>query len=98
MTKDEKCYNIVITMVQKIVSIGNSEGIILPAAIRKQMGIKKGSRINIELIPGKDAVILQKADKEKIIGHSKGIDKEFKKWLKQVLEEDAEILDELAVR
>lgn len=43
-----------------------------------------------------DAITIKKVSAKKVNGSASN--KEFKKWLKNVLEEDAEILDELADR
>ncbi len=98
MTRTIYCYNIVITMVQKLIQIGNSQGVVIPSHIRKQLGLKKGSSVVVEQVPGREAIVLRKAGKRKKISRSSVVDREFKKWLDNVLVEDAEILDELAVR
>lgn len=82
-------------MEQTVVQIGNSVGVIIPQALRKSMGIKKGSRVLLEPLPDGGIYMVEKSFKKskKIVAG-----KEFKKWLDSVLQEDAEILDELAVR
>lgn len=85
-------------MVQKLIQIGNSQGIIIPSHIRKQLGLKKGSSVVVEQVPGKEVFVLRKAGKRKRMTRSSVVDREFKKWLDKMFKEDAEILDELAVR
>lgn len=88
------CTNIVITMqTQTIFQAGNSSVVAIP----KIFGFKKGERVVVEKISdNEDAIVIKKVSAKKQNGSASGT--EFKKWLKNVLEEDAEILDELADR
>ena len=81
---------------QKIFRAGNSEVIAIPEYIKKDLKLKKGSSVVVERIPGEDAFMVKKASKSKL--NKSGVGNEFKKWLNNVLTEDEQILDELAVR
>lgn len=81
---------------QTVFRAGNSNVVAIPKSISKDLGLKKGSKVVVEKAPDGDRFVVRKAA---IAKSAKSVaDKEFKKWLKDVLKEDAEILDELAVR
>lgn len=78
---------------QRIFQAGNSSVVAIP----KSFGFKKGEKVVVEKISdNEDAIAIKKVSAKKVNGSAPN--KEFKKWLKNVLEEDAEILDELAER
>lgn len=78
---------------QVIFQAGNSSVVAIP----KSFGFKKGERVLVEKISdNEDAIAIKKVSAKKANGSAAS--KEFKKWLTNVLEEDAEILDELADR
>lgn len=79
-------------MIQTIFQAGNSDVVALP----KELGFKRGEKVVVEKDSDNGVVTIKKVSLKK----SKGTvsDVEFKKWLADVLEEDAEILDELANR
>lgn len=79
-------------MIQTIFQAGNSDVVALP----KELGFKRGEKVVVEKGSDNGVVTIKKVSLKK----SKGTvsDVEFKKWLADVLEEDAEILDELANR
>ena len=81
---------------QKIFQAGNSEVVAIPNYIKKDLKLKKGSPVVIEKIPGEDAFIVKKVTASNI--KKSAVQKEFNNWLQNVLKEDAEILDELAIR
>lgn len=80
-------------MEQTALQIGNSVGLTIPSNLRKKHGIEKGQKIFLK-DTDEGILIVGKASTSK----SPAANKEFKKWLKDVLREDAEILDELAIR
>lgn len=82
-------------MEQTIIPIGNSSGLIIPAQLLKQANLKSGSKVFVETTADGDLVIKTAAPAKKSKPQTS---KEFKKWLNEVLVEDAEILDELSVR
>lgn len=82
---------------QKIFQAGNSNVVAIPNHILKEAGLKRGEEVTIQVAPESDAVIIKKAKFVKKHVKTKS-EKEFQKWLKEALKEDAEILDELALR
>ncbi|MFV1917646.1 MAG: AbrB/MazE/SpoVT family DNA-binding domain-containing protein [Patescibacteria group bacterium] len=85
-------------MLQKVIRVGNSLGVTLPKEYVRSRKIKAGQKVNVNAIPGEEALIIRKASYAKIPAKKSAARREFNKWLKAVLKEDAEILDELAVR
>ena len=82
--------------VQKVFRAGNSNVIAIPKDLSEELGIKPGQKVVVEKDPNGEGVIMRKAGKVKV--HKLAVDKEFKKWWDIFIEENAEILDELAVR
>ena len=78
---------------QVIFQAGNS----IVVAIPKSFGFKKGEKVSVEKTSDDEGVITVKKVSAKKQNPSAS-STEFKKWLSNVLEEDAEILDELADR
>lgn len=94
MTISRLCNNIVITMkIQTIFKAGNSAVVALP----KELGFKKGDKVIVEKVADVENLVTIKKVSAKKIKNSAS-DAEFKIWLNNVLEEDGEILDELANR
>ncbi len=78
-------------MLQKVIQIGNSLGIIIPQALQKNSPLKKGDVIDIEKNDGKYIVTLKK----KITG---GVDAKFMKMVDEFMDEHVDVLKELANR
>ena len=83
--------------IQKIIKAGNSDAVVIPKDIVRQLGMQTGQKVIVDTV-STNAIVIKKADPKKIGKNKKGSEAEFETWLKNVLEEDAEILDELAVR
>ena len=79
-------------MQQKVIQIGNSAGIVIPQSIRKEVGLKPGSKVTIEK-KGDDIVISPQA--KKLAG---GVDAKFMKSVDEFMEEHEDVLKELAKR
>jgi len=95
LTGNSSRYNIVLTMqLQKVFRAGNSNVVAIPKDFSEELGLKVGQEVTVEKIPGKGIFIGKPPKKERKLG----VKVEFKKWLEEVLEEDKEILDELALR
>ena len=47
-------------MLQKIIKVGNSAGIIIPKDLRKKLGMKPGSKVIVEEGPRKSTLIVRK--------------------------------------
>ena len=81
---------------QTIFKAGNSEVVAIPKHILKDLNLKLGQKVVVNKAPGIDAVIIQKVTKNKT--KTSAVGGEFNKWLTNVLEEDKELLNELAIR
>ena len=79
--------------IQTVFKAGNSDVISIPKYLSEETGIKSGKKIVVSELNG--GLFIKEIKKEE---KKKGISKEFRKWLKDVLKEDEEILNELAVR
>ena len=83
--------------VQTVFKAGNSNVVAIPKSLGNDIGITSGKKVIVDRI--EDKIIIQEVSKTKTKKTSSSIaDKGFKKWLKEALKEDAEILDELANR
>ena len=83
---------------QRVFKAGNSNVVSIPKHLARELGIRSGQKVVVDKTPDNKAIIIRKANDVKVRVKSEGVSKEFKKWLENVLTEDAEILDELAVR
>lgn len=94
LTLTQLCNNIVITMqIQTIFQAGNSDVVALP----RGLGFKRGEKVVVEkALDDEDVITIKKVSTKKAKDSASSA--EFKRWLNNVLEEDAEILDELANR
>ncbi len=91
MTELELCNNIVLTMqIQKIFRAGNSNVITIPSEAMGKLGLKTGDKIQIQTLENK--LIIRKS------GSVSNKAKELKNWFEAFMEENGEILDELALR
>lgn len=80
----------------KIFRAGNSDVVSIPKDLMKELNLKTGAKIVIGKTSDNSALVIKKVTKQ--TSSKAAIDKEFKSWLKDVLEEDKEILDELSLR
>ncbi len=79
--------------IQTIFQAGNSDVV----ALARELGFRKGDKVIVEKVPDIEGFItVKKVSAKKTKNSASGA--EFKKWLDNVLKEDAEILDELANR
>lgn len=80
---------------QTIFKAGNSNVVAIPSSMVDELGLEVGQKVVVDKIPGEDGVIVTKSNskvaKKRLAG-------ELQKWLKGVLVEDKEILDELSIR
>lgn len=79
-------------MLQKIIQIGNSLGLILPQKVREELGINIGDNVTLEK-NGQDYLI--SASKQKVAG---GVDAKFMRMVDEFAEEHKDVLQELANR
>lgn len=79
-------------MMQKLIQIGNSVGIIIPQVFRNEAGLKPGDEVEVKL-KGSD-VVLSKS-KKKLTG---GVNAKFMKMVDKFIEDHKDVLQELAHR
>lgn len=83
---------------QKVFQAGNSQVVSIPKDLAAEVGLRIGDKIVMEKTPnGRGVVIMHVDEGVQKISKSKS-DAEFQSWVDQFLEEDGEILDELANR
>ena len=83
--------------IQKIFRAGNSDVVAIPKGLLREKNLKTGQEIIVEAAPFGDVIVIRKKQSKKSKSDA-AVSKEFKKWLRNVLEEDKEILDELELR
>lgn len=81
---------------QSIFQVGNSHVIAIPSYLMKDLGLKNGQKVVVEKAPDSDTVVVKPVDLVSKIPTK--ITKEFEQWLHSFLDEDKELLDELATR
>ena len=79
-------------MTQTAIKIGNSVGMVIPAEFRKKVGIKQGSKLDIQTTPD-DKLVVGKMGNG---GTTSKITPEFLDWLKKFNKEYGTALQELA--
>jgi len=82
--------------VQTIFRAGNSAVVAIPKDVAQEVGLRSGQKVVVSKLAQGQGVLVQKVS-QKPKKESK-VSTEFKKWLDTVLEEDEEILNELALR
>ncbi len=93
------CYNIVSTMATQIIfQAGNSNVVAIPKELMKDFKLKKGEKVVVEKSANGEAIEIKKVLKNSTSAKSPSVKSEFNKWLRQAMKEDAEVLDDLAVR
>ena len=81
--------------IQTVFKAGNSNVVAIPKDLSKELGFKSGQKVVVEKTDSED-LLVRKVSKTKSVKLSP--DLEFKRWWKEFLKENAEILDELAIR
>lgn len=79
-------------MMQKLIQIGNSVGVIIPRVFRNEAGLKPGDKVEVRL-KGND-VVLSRSKKEL----SGGVNAKFMKIVDDFITEHEDVLNELAKR
>lgn len=80
---------------QKIFQAGNSAVVAIPKELMRKLNLKPGSPVTIKSSPDDSQLVIEKPAAVKPAKKSAS-DKAHREWLKVFLEEDSEILDELA--
>lgn len=81
---------------QTVFRVGNSDVVTIPKFIGDDFGIKTGQKVVVDKAPNGEGILIRKLVKTLKTDETK-VNLEFKKWLKDTLKEDKEILDELAL-
>ena len=83
-----------------ISQLGNSSAVILPAPIMQEAKWHRGQKMTIDYIPQTNSISVRPVEKNRttIKQSSRASDVEFQKWFDEFIEENGEILDELATR
>lgn len=71
-------------MVQQLISIGNSIGVIIPKNVLKEKNIKLGDKVELDIKPIKTT--------------TKGVDARFMKMVDEFIEDHKDVLQQLADR
>ncbi|MCH7952137.1 hypothetical protein IH980_05355 [Patescibacteria group bacterium] len=82
--------------VQSVYKAGNSMVVTIPKHLAKELGFHPGQKVLVEKAASGEELIVRKLGKA--VAKKTRVDAEFKEWLEVFLKENAEILDELAVR
>lgn len=97
LTNEFVCYNIVSTMqIQSVYKAGNSMVVTIPRHLAKELGFHPGQKVVVEKASSGAGLVISKVVKSGV--KRARVDVGFKQWLEVFLEENAEILDELALR
>ncbi len=78
-------------MTQTVINIGNSQGLILPKEVLDKLGIKKGSKVNMEINDGMISITRAGVKRAK-----PNITPEFVEWLESFNKRYKNALQELA--
>lgn len=81
--------------IQTVFRAGNSDVVSLPIDVKKEAGIRPGTKVIVESL-GRGEVRIRKAFRQKKKRVS--LNAEFKRWWGTFLKDNSEILDELATR
>lgn len=83
-----------------ISQLGNSNAVILPAPIMQEAKWRRGQKMTIDYIPETNSISVRPVEKNEKPAKqsSRASDVEFQKWFDEFIEENGEILDELATR
>ena len=84
-------------MIQKIIRIGNSAGITIPKEYLEAIRSKIGSKVQVKLDSDVGHIIVDVPQKTKKQA-TRPVAKEFQQWLDTFVEEDKDLLNELADR
>lgn len=83
-----------------ISQLGNSSAVILPAPIMQEAKWRRGQKMTIDYISQTNSISVRPVEinRKTTKQSSRASDAEFQKWFDDFIEENGEILDELATR
>jgi len=84
--------------IQKVFQAGNSQVVAIPKDMAREMGFKVGRKVVMEKTADGRGVVIKRADEGTQKPSKAKANEEFQSWLTQFMEENGEILDELALR
>ncbi len=84
--------------IQKVFQAGNSQVVAIPKALALELGFRVGHKVVMEKTLNGKGLVIMRADEGVIKTVKPKTDGEFQSWLTQFIEENGEILDELAIR
>jgi antitoxin component of MazEF toxin-antitoxin module len=84
--------------IQRVFQAGNSHAVTIPKALVRDLGFHIGRKVIIEKAPDNTSILIKQSDDGNKKIKKSAADTEFRQWLNQFIEEDGEILDELANR
>jgi len=84
---------------QTIFQAGNSIVVAIPKHIARDFKLDAGHQVVVDKSADGEAIVVKPVKKTgKTATQNRAADKEFQKWLNEFMEENGEILDELATR
>lgn len=83
---------------QTIFQAGNSNVVSISPSLLREWGYKPDQKVTVSKLDDNRLVIEKVKPTKSVSSTSQKTTSEFKKWLSDVLEEDADVLDELAIR
>ena len=84
--------------IQKVFQAGNSQVVAIPKALARELGLRVGHKVFMEITPDNAGLTIRRADKRVPKKSKVKTDAEFQSWLSTMLEEDKELLEELSKR
>ena len=83
-----------------ISQLGNSNAVILPSPIMREAKWRRGQKMTIDYISQTNSISVRPVEinRKTTKQSSRASDAEFQKWFDDFIEENGEILDELATR
>jgi putative addiction module antidote len=84
--------------IQKVFQAGNSQVVAIPKDLAQELGLYVGHKVTVQKTPDGEGLIVKRADAGvKKVSKSQS-DTEFQSWLSTILDEDKELIQELAKR
>jgi antitoxin component of MazEF toxin-antitoxin module len=84
--------------IQKVFQAGNSQVVAIPKDMAREMGFKVGRKVIMEKTPDGRGVVIMRADEGTPKLSKVKANAEFQSWLTTVLDEDKDLIIELAKR
>lgn len=82
--------------IQKIFKAGNSNVVAIPKNYARQLGLKSGQEVAIDVDPNRDMLTVQKSSPKAGKKKKTAVDREFEEWLDKVSEQEKETIIALA--